>query len=278
MIYLFNIKNHLQAFRELLDLLTRHRQLTIEMAKREINDRYLGQVFGVLWAIGHPLMMMAVYVFVFAYVFKVRIGGTLELPLDYTTYLLAGLIPWFGFQEAMSKSSTVIISNANLVKQVIFPIEVLPVKGVIASLITQIIFLILLLVYVLTTHHFLLWTYILLPVLIVLQTMAMIGVAYALAAIGTYLRDIKDFVQVLCVANFYLLPSLYLPEFVPAVFRPVLYVNPFSYLVWCYQDALYFGRFEHKWAWVVFSILSIGIFIIGYRLFRKLKVMFGNVI
>ncbi|MBI1879673.1 MAG: ABC transporter permease, partial [Chloroflexi bacterium] len=245
MVALLNFKNHFLAFRELVGLLTRYRQLTLEMAKREISDRYMGQVFGLFWAVGHPLILMAVYVFVFAYVFKVKIGGTRELPLDYTTYLLAGLIPWYSFQEAMGKSSTVIINNANLVKQVIFPIEILPVKGVIASLVTQIIFVVLLILYVLISHHALPWTYTLLPVLLLLQTVAMIGVAYVLAAVGTYFRDIKDFVQVFSVVNFYLLPILYLPEFVPAGFRPLLYVNPFTYLVWCYQDALYFGRFEH---------------------------------
>lgn len=278
MVSLFNFQTHFQALHELISLLTRHRRLTVEMARREINDRYLGQVFGLFWAVGHPLILMAVYVFIFAYVFKVKIGGTQELPLDYTTYLLAGLIPWFSFQEAMGKSSTVIINNSNLVKQVIFPIEILPVKGVIASLITQLIFLVLLILYVLITNHALLWTYTLLPLLLLLQTLGMIGVAYILSAIGTYFRDVKDFVQVLNVVNFYLLPILYLPEFVPAGFRPLLYVNPFSYLVWCYQDALYFGRFEHWWAWPVFAAMSFGVFIIGYRLFRKLKVMFGNVL
>ncbi|NJN97759.1 MAG: ABC transporter permease [Anaerolineales bacterium] len=278
MVSLLNPKYHFLAFRELTTLLTRHRQLTIEMAKREIADRYMGQIFGLFWAVGHPLILMVVYVFVFGYIFKMRIGGTRELPLDYTTYLLAGLIPWFSFQEAMGKSSTVIINNANLVKQVIFPIEILPVKGVIASLITQLIFLVLLIVYVLITHHALPWTYTLLPGLLLLQTLGMIGVAYTLAAIGTYFRDVKDFVQVFTVVNFYLLPILYLPESVPTLFRPILYLNPFSYLVWCYQDALYFGRFEHWWAWPVFIVMSLGIFIMGYRLFRKLKVMFGNVL
>lgn len=269
---------HFQAFRELILLLTRHRQLTIEMAKREIKDRYLGQVFGIFWAIGHPLVLMAVYIFIFVFVFKIKIGGTRELPFDYTTYLLSGLIPWLGFQESMSKASTVIIGNANLVKQVIFPIEVLPVKGVIAALITQVIFLVLLAGYVLITQYFLPWTYLLLPLLILLQTLAMIGVSYILAAVGAYFRDVKDLVQVFSVVGLYLMPTFYLPEFVPELFRPVLYLNPFSYLTWCYQDALYFGRFEHWWAWPIFAVMSLGVFYIGYRIFRKLKIMFGHVL
>jgi lipopolysaccharide transport system permease protein len=173
----------------------------MEMAKRELSDRYMGQVFGTFWAIGHPLVMMAVYVFIFVFVFKVKMGGTPEMPLDYTTYLLSGLIPWMGFQEAMSKGSTVITGNANLVKQVVFPIEILPIKGVISSLITQFIFLSLLTVYVLVSHLSLPWTYILLPILICLQTLAMIGVCYILSSVSVYFRDVKDFVQVFGVTG-----------------------------------------------------------------------------
>lgn len=265
-------------FRELIDLLTRHRLLTWEMAKREITDRYAGQAFGVLWAIGHPLFLMGIYVFVFGFVFKLRIGGTRELPLDYATYLLSGLIPWMAFQEVMNKSSSVIVANANLVKQVVFPLEVLPGKGVIAAFITQVVSTLILVVYVLFKYGALPWTYVLIPVLFFFQLVAMIGVSYILSAVGAYFRNLKDFVQVFNIAGMFLIPMFYLPEMVPELFKPVLYLNPFSHLVWCYQDVFYFGRFKHPWAWGVFVTLSIGVFYLGYLVFKKLKVAFGSVL
>ena len=274
----FNPKTNFQAFRELAMLVTRHRHLTMEMAKREITDRYAGQIFGIFWAIGHPLVLMLVYAFIFGAVFKVRIGGTPGMPLDYTTYLLSGLIPWLAFIESMSKATGVIVGNANLVKQFIFPIEVLPVKGVFATLISQVIFLFLLIVYVIFVQRTLHWTFLLVPLLVFLQSLAMIGVSYILSAVAVYFRDMKDFVQVFSVTGIYLAPAFYLPEFVPDLFRPILYLNPFSYLVWCFQDVLYFGRFEHPWAWLVFLVLSLSIFTFGYRFFRKLKLMFGSVL
>ena len=266
------------AFRELIGLLTRHHHLLWEMSKREITDKYVGQVFGVFWAIGHPLILMGIYVFIFAIVFKVRIGGTRELPLDYTTYLLSGLIPWFAFQETMSKASTAITGNASLVKQVVFPIEILPIKGGLSSFLTQIVATLALISYIILTHRSLPWTYILLPVLFFLQILAMIGVSFILGSVGTYFRDVKDFVQVFCVAGMYVMPIFYLPKWVPQLFKPILYINPFSYLAWCYQDACYYGRFEHPWAWGIFAVLSVGIFHLGYLVFRKLKVIFGNVL
>ena len=269
---------NLQPFREVFRLLTTYKTLTWEMAKREITDRYRGQFFGLFWAVIHPLVLIGVYIFVFVIVFKIKIGGTREMPLDYTTYLLSGLIPWMAVQESMSKASTVITSNASLVKQVVFPIEILPIKSVLASMITQGIFFAILIIYVLATHTALPITYALLPLLVFVQMIGMAGVSYVLAAIGTYFRDIKDIVQVFTVVGIYMMPIFYLPEQVPEIFRVILYLNPFSYMIWCYQDALYFGRFTHPWAWVVYIVISHFVFVLGYRIFCRLKVMFGNVL
>ncbi len=275
---LFDIRGHWRAFSEMAALLTRHRRLSLEMARREISERYSGQVLGVFWAIGHPLALMAIYIFIFGFVFKARLGGTMEMPLNYTTYLLAGLIPWLAFQESMAKAGTVIVSNANLVKQVVFPIEVLPIKGVLATLLTQTIFLTLLAAYTLFTHHGLLWTYLLLPVVFLLQAMAMAGVSFILAAGGAYVRDVKDFVQIFGSVALFIQPILYMPQAIPAAVRPILYLNPLSYMVWCWQDVLYFGRFAHPWAWPVFAAGSLFVFVLGFRVFRRLKSYFGNVL
>ena len=271
-------KRHFQAFSEVVLLLTRHRDLTFEMARRELTDRYAGQAFGLLWAIAHPLFLIGLYVFIFAFVFKQRIGGTHDMPLDYTAYLLSGLLAWISFQESMSKGCTAITGNSALVKQVVFPLEVLPVKGVVASLFSLIVSLFALITYVLATNHSLPPTYLLLPILIVMQVMAMVGVAYILSSLGTYFRDLKDFVQLFVTFSVYLMPIFYLPAWVPGLFKPVLYLNPFSYLIWCYQDALYFGRIEHPFAWLFTPVASLLVFTIGYRFFRRLKPGFGNLI
>lgn len=263
---------------EVVSLLSRHRQLIFEMARREVFDRYSGQILGPYWAVGHPLFMIGLYVFIFAFVFKQKIGGTYELPLDYTTYILSGLIPWMTIQEVMNKSCTAITSNASLVKQTIFPLEALPVKGILASLPTQAVAIVALICYVLSIHRALPWTYVLLPILIVFQMGVLLAIAFSLSAIGTFLRDTKDIIQLSGVVGMYLLPVFYLPTWVPRLFKPLLYLNPFSYLIWCYQDALYFGRFDHPWAWafvVPFSFLGLTI---GYRVFRQMKPMFGNVL
>lgn len=271
-------KGHFQAFLEVITLLRRHRELTLEMARREIFDRYSGQFLGAYWAIGHPLFLMGLYVFIFAFVFKQKIGGTYDLPLDYTAYLLSGLIPWMSIQEAMIKSCSAISGSAALVKQTVFPIEALPAKGVVSSLLTQVVGSIMLIAYVLLTHGSLPWTYALLPLLMVLQIGIMLGTAFLLSALGVFVKDTKDVVQLLALAGMYLLPIFYLPDWVPRLFKPLLYVNPFSHVIWCYQDALYFGRIDHPWSWLVTTLLAFFGLVFGYRTFRLMKPSFGNVL
>ena len=269
---------YFRAIQEVLRILADNKQLLVEMTRREVIDRYAGQVFGALWTIGHPLALMAVYVFVFAFVFKARVGGTRELPFDYTTYLLSGLIPWMAFQEAMSKGTVAITRNSNLVKQVVFPIEILPATGAIAASITQLIMLSLLTLYIFVRYGSVHFSFLLLLPLVICQCFCMMGIAFILSSIGAYFRDLKDFVQVFCVAGMYTMPIFFLPKWVPPLLQPILYLNPFSYMVWCFQDAVYFGRFVHWWAWPVFLLGSFFVFAVGYRLFRRCKLFFGSIL
>ena len=276
--HLLSLRTNWLALVELFALIRRHSQLTWEMTKRELSDRYAGSAVGMVWTIGHPLVQIAVYVFIFSYVFAARMGEGVVSSFDYTTYILAGLIPWLGFSESMNKATGTITGNSNLVKQVVFPLEVLPVKGVLASFLTQLVSTAIMIVYALVTAGRLEWTYALLPALFAMQLLFMVGVSCLLCSVGAYFRDMKELVQIFCLIGIYLMPVVYQPHQVPPMFQPLLYFNPFSYLVWCYQDAVYFGTIAHPWAWPVLLVLSVGSFCLGYRTFRRLKPHFGNVL
>jgi lipopolysaccharide transport system permease protein len=264
------------ASRQLFALATRHRQLAVAMARREVSDRYAGHVLGTLWSVAHPLVLMAVYVFIFGVVFRVAMGASSDEPFNYTVYILSGLIPWLAVADALNRAPTAVTGNANLVKQVVFPIEVLPAKTVLASLLPQVVQMAILVSYVLIVYRHLPATYLLLPLLVAVQTIGLIGASYLLASLSVYLRDIKDIVQVFTVVGAYLMPMFYLPSMVPELFRPLLYANPLSYMIWCYQDTFYYGRFEHPWAWLVFVGGSAVVFYAGARVFGTLKPHFGS--
>ncbi len=263
---------------EILKKIYFNRQLTVEMTRREFSDRYAGQAFGLIWVIIHPTFLMALYVFIFAYVFKIRLPDNMIFESDYTTYILSGLVPWLSIQESIIKSCTAITSNSSLVKQVVFPIEILPIKGVFVSLLTQFISLIILFLYIVFANQVFHLSYFLLPIIIGLQLSLMTGISFFLSAIGVFFRDTKDVVQIITIVGIYLLPIFYIPEFLPSKLKFILYLNPFSHFIWCYQDILFFGTLKHPYSWFISLILSLLSFHFGYILFKNLKNQFGNIL
>jgi len=263
---------------EAAGLLIRHRGLTLAMARREISDRYAGQMLGALWAIGHPLLLAGVYIFMFVFVFRTRVGesGSAASTGDYAAYLLSGLIPWLMIVECLNKSSSSIVGQANLVKQVVFPIEVLPVKGVLAAMFTQSIFVIVLAVYLVLHIGSIPWTFVLAPVLMAILGLGMMGIGYILASLGVFVRDTRELVQVFSTIGIYLAPVCYFDTMVPEKVRWLLQLNPFSHVVWCFHDSMFAGQFDHPRSWLLFPALSVLAFLIGYRFFRFAKPYFGN--
>ena len=270
--------NIIRASLELSASIFKNKNLIIEMAKQELREKYAGQVFGKYWVFIHPIFLTGMYLFVFGVVYRQRIGGTYEMPLDFTSYILSGLVAWFFIMDGLSKSCTIITSNQSLIKQILFPLEVLPLKSLLASFVPQLITLIILISYVLITNGSLLNTYLLIPILIFLEFIILIGVSYFLSIVGVFFRDMKDVVQLFITAGIYILPVVFLPQWVPNIFKPFIFVNPFSHLVWCFQDALYFGRFEHPQSWIISFIFGFLSYSLGYKFFKKLQPFIGNVI
>ena len=259
-------------------VLTNNWRLTWELAKRDVSDRYVGQMLGSIWSLAHPIFLMALYVFIFTTIFPARFDDLERFPRSYTVYILSGLVPWLTFQEVLHRSVVVITQNASLVKQIVFPIEVLPVKTVLGSFASQIIATVVLALVCLVFGDGLNWWWLGLPVLWALSLLAMTGASYLLAALGVYIRDLKDVLQVFVTANLFLQPILFTPDRIPESLRFLLYLNPFSYLTWCYQDLLYYGRIEHPFAWICLLILSVLIAWCGVATFNHLKHWFGDVL
>ena len=267
-----------RSLSEALLFLRAHARLILEMSREDLSGRYKGQFFGSVWVIAHPLFLTMVYLFIFGVVFSQRIGGTRELPLDYTAYMLSGLIPWLTFQTSMSTSAVSITGNSALVKQFIFPIEILPIRDVVSSMMTWLVGISATLIYVVFSQKVVVVTWLLLPLVFTMQFLSMIGVAFTLSAIAVFFKDIKDFVNIFSLIAIFVMPIVYLPGWVPSVFRPILWINPFTYMIWVYQDVIYFGRFEHPASWLVFFCWTVISFSGGYRLFRRTKPMFGSLV
>jgi len=271
-------RRHHHAFLFFADLARRYRSLIWELTKREIAERYVGQALGTAWAIGHPLIAIGVYIFVFAYIFGMRMGGDSETSLDYTTYLLSGLIPWLTFADILNRSCSSVTANAGLVKQILFPVEILPIKTVTAALVNQLVATVGLLVYIVAVHGFMRPFSLVLPGIFAIEVIGLIGLAYALSSLTVYFRDLKDIILVFTGIGMYLSPILFNEASIPRTFYIVMFLNPFSYIAWVYQDAVFYGRILHPWAWLVFTILNLAFLSLGFRLFRVLRPSFGDVL
>ena len=269
----------MEAIKSICSLFSRHRELTLSMAWQEIRERHAGQLLGFFWSVFYPIIFLGVYVFIFGFMFRARTGieddsGSRVL------FLLSGLIPWLNVSEVLGRSANSIVGNSNLVKQVVFPIEVLPVKSVMAVLFNQLIFLCLFFIFSAFIGGSVgWWTLTLLPLAVLLQTMALVGIAYVVAAVAVFFSDIKELIKVFTFLGMFTTPILLRVEQVPKIWGVLIYLNPFSYMVWAFQDALAGGgQVERWWAWAIFALMSIAVFFLGHTLFQRLRQMFGNVL
>lgn len=259
-------------------VIIKNKELIWEMSKKDIIDKYKGQPLGMVWALVHPLLLIFIYIFLFSIVFQAKIGGQSQQPLSYAAYLLSGMIPWLTIQAALNGGAIAITSNATLIKQVIFPAEVLPIKMVGSAVIIEVIYLVIDILYCVVTTQTISLMWIFLPVALAIEIVFLIGLNYIVAALNVYMRDVKDFVQVICTIGVYILPVIYAPEAVPGMFRQILYLNPVSHMTWMFQDILYFREIVHWYSWLISIIEAVVLFYFGHSLFRKLKVGFGSVL
>src|SRR5262249_41778444 len=143
--------------------------------------------------------------------FNQKIGGTYELPRNYTVYILSGLIAWLSMMPVLTQSCHSIISNANLVKQFTFEVEVLPIKEVLVSMVFWLVGIVIITLYILAEYQELPLTYFLLPIVLSVHVMTAIGIAWLLSAITVFFRDLKEIMTVFATIGAYILPVVYLP-------------------------------------------------------------------
>lgn len=257
--------------------LPRHLDLVRTMTQREVALRYKGSVLGIMWAVLTPVMLIAIFTFIFAGVFRARFG-TSGSGWDYALYLFCGLLPWTAFQEAVQLSSQTVVQRANLVKRVVFPLEILPVAQALASLVNQmfgtLVFLAATLVIRRELHLTILW----LPVLIVPQLIATFGVAWFVSSVGVFLRDVVQGVTLVLMAWMYLTPIIYPESIVPERYRPLVNLNPFAGLIRSYRNIMLEGAPPDWPGLAYFTAFALCCFLSGYWWFAKTRRHFADVI
>ena len=260
----------------LLAELYRHRHLAWELTKRDLVDRYTGQIGGTMWALVQPTVTIAVFILLFGSVFTPRVAVGAEAGGNQLLYLISGLVPWLALADALGRSPHIIVGNAPLVKQVSFPLVVLPIKSLLPSFIILPVGHGLLLAYTLATTGSLPASWLLLPLCWAMLILTALGLAYCLSAIAVFFRDLGNILQLVLFLGLYISPIFYRLEAAPPALRLVMQLNPFTYIILCFQDATSYGGVQHPLAWGVAGVLTLLACLLGARVFSGLQRYFGS--
>jgi lipopolysaccharide transport system permease protein len=264
------------VWRPLWELPTRS-ELILSLARRELAARYRGSVLGVVWALITPVVMIAIFTFIFAGIFGARFERT-SSHWGYALYLFCGLLPWNMFQESLQQSATTIVTHANLVKRVVFPLETLPMAQVFSSLGHQMFGTAVLLIAAIIIQRQVHATLLFLPLLLIPQLLFTLGLAWLIASLGVFLRDIAQGISLVLTAWMYLTPIIYPESLVPAQFRQFIDLNPFAALVRNFRRILLDGLVPDWTGLAYFTVCAVASFIFGYWWFARSRKNFADVV
>lgn len=257
----------------------RRRDLLWQLARREIVGRYQGSYLGLLWSIINPLIMLAIYTFVFSIVFNARWGVRPdESRVEFALTLFCGLIAFNTFSECIQRAPTLIVQNANYVKKIVFPLEVLPVSVLISALFHAVVSLGVLLIGIVVAMRILPLTIIFLPFVMLPLICLSLGAAWFLASLGVFLRDINNTVGLLVQILFFMTPIFYRIDSIPEPFRSTMQWNPLAVIVEDFRRVVVWQTPPDWLALAGTTLLSLIVMLAGYAWFMRSKGAFADVL
>lgn len=262
--------------------LHKNRNLIWQMARRDVIGRYKGSIMGLAWSFLNPVFMLAVYTFVFSVIFKSRWGTGVdsaeESKTQFAIILFVGMIVQGLFAEILNRAPSLILSNVNYVKKVVFPLEILPAIALCATLFHSLISLIVLLIAFFIFNGYLQWTLIFIPIVLLPLVILSLGFSWILASLGVFLRDVGQTVTILTTILMFLSPVFYPITAIPEDIRPWVMLNPLTFIIEQARDVLVFGHFPN-WSgllWYLFFATLVSW--AGYAWFQKTRKGFADVI
>lgn len=251
-----------------------YRAVLLAVTRIELGKRYAGSFLGPLWYPIYWAVLLGMYCFVYIVVFRQRIPEFGNF--GYILFIFSGLIPYFGVSDAVGNGAGSIRANMAVVRNAIFPVDLIPAKIVLVALASQAVavgFLVILAI----AAGFSGWHFLYLPVPFVGEFLLVMGVVWALSAITVVVPDIQQVTSLLLWLFLFISPVGFKPDQVPAAFRWIIYINPLTYLIEEFRYALLGIRTIDMGASLMgFSLFSMAFLLIGAAIFRRLMVAFGD--
>lgn len=251
---------------------TQWTELTLQLARRDVMIRYKHSVLGIYWAVLNPLLMALVFTMVFSKIMRVKVVG-----VPYVVFMLTGLTVWNLFSNSVTSAVQSLTGNANLLAKSYFPREILPTSAIVARLVDFFFALVVLIFFFLIYHVHLGWTAFALPLVLLPELLFTLGVSYLVAAVNVLYRDVNQLVGLVLMLWMYLSPIVYTIALVPARYYKVYLLNPMGEAVYLSQEIMLYNRLPFSWHYLLFVLVSIGMFLVGWGIFRRLEPIFGEI-
>ncbi|MDO8773941.1 MAG: ABC transporter permease [Burkholderiaceae bacterium] len=270
------------SLRSMLHSLWHNRSLIVQMSRREVVGRYKGSVMGLLWSFLNPLFMLAVYTFFFAVVFKSRWGtvpnGGEESKTLFAVLLFVGMIVHGLFAEVLNRAPSLILGNVNYVKKVVFPLEILPVISMGSALFHSVVSLGVLLLVFVAFNHFLHWTVVFLPFIFLPLIILTLGLAWMLASLGVFVRDVGQTIGLAMTVMMFLSPVFYPITSLPERLRPWMLANPLTFIIEQARAVLIWGQMPNWSGLLLYTAVSTVVAWLGFAWFQKTRKGFADVL
>jgi len=264
--------------REMVASFWRNRYLIKTSIQREIVGRYRGSFMGILWSFFNPVFMLVVYTFVFSVVFKARWPTGSDSKTEFALILFSGLIVFNLFAECINRAPGLILSHANYVKRVIFPLEILPLvtlgSAFFHAMVSLLVWAIAYTVLFGIPHI----TLLLLPVVLAPLLLFTLGISWGLASLGVYLRDVSQVVGVVTTALLFLSPIFYSASSLPENYQRILQLNPLTPVIEQTRGVLFFGKFPEIGLLLGCYVFSMIVACLGFAWFQKTRKGFADVL
>lgn len=259
----------------------RNRLLILRLAKREIESRYRGSLFGVAWSVFVPVLLLIIYTFVFSIVFQARWDVPVSGRGEFAMLLFSGLIILNFFSECLIRSPGLMLENVSYIKKVIFPLETMPWVTVCVALFNAFISFLVLAVFYAFVRGVPPATALLLPLLLIPLIILTFGFTCFLSSFGVFVRDLRQFMGVFATIIMFMSPVFYPISAVPARLQNFLYLNPLTILLETSKDLLFWNKLPNQEQLIILLCYFVASWLFGwagYVWFMKTKKGFADVV